>query len=154
MVRLSINSWPPVASHLICLLCGIGLTNIQRTEQAPLHPRFKNMVIIPVQKAQFELLAAFRAGDRVALVQEKKKVNKDSNVLPSPPCLLDAKSALLVQVTPYPALGVPFSEAPALWKMGRGKARIPFRVVLAQDRAKYKPCSQRAQVSYGPNAAS
>ncbi|MBI2603492.1 MAG: hypothetical protein HYW48_10600 [Deltaproteobacteria bacterium] len=139
MVQLSLNRWPPVLSHFLCLLLGIAFANIVlKPDKSSCFTADRVSISLPPQFFAMSS-SAFKDGQKVFL---GKREGKEL-------CLFDNCTALLVQSQPFVVLSFRTKQVKELPEVfdSKNKGNIVLFPNLSQGVP--KECSSRGQIVYG-----
>lgn len=138
-MRLTLNSWPPLASHSACILVGMSLAQLSTGSSTFMPPA--NAVVLSVPSSQFKLgVAAVKPGSRVHLLRAPAGL---------PPCRLSVEPVLLLATAPAMLLSVKLSEV-AIMPLVAREAKAANLVLRPYESGMAVPaCARRQRVSYG-----
>jgi hypothetical protein len=137
-MQLSLNGWPPVASHLACLLVGVSCANVAWKEPPPrpkLPPRTLTLTVAS-PKGQAADAEATRPGTRVHVVRIAAPI----------PCRVTADPLLVIEAAQTTSLAASLRQAAELPGLGRGLSSGELAVRPASDAT--PPCPSRPKVTY------
>jgi hypothetical protein len=137
-MQLSLNGWPPIASHLACLLVGVSSANIGWTQPQPrpkLPPRTLTLTVsTPKSTAAPGELP--KPGTQVHLVRAGAPA----------PCRVTSVPLLLIEQSRTTSLASPLRAASGLAKLGRGLSMGELEIRPAASAV--PPCPTTPKVTY------
>ena len=143
-MQLSINNWPPLASHMACFLGGIILANLSSSTVMLQRTLPKDMIAVPVHKellyTKFEQL---RAGARLIKVNASAERNA--------PCFTAKTPYILLQTTPFFVIGVPATKIDEAKELrSRRGSFLQDQLVPEDEGIRMRPCNKVPRVHYAP----
>ena len=139
-MRLSINGWPPVASHIACLLLGVALTNLSMSDDPREEPVFpaSHQAILNFKPNQVRMIDTRVGEPGFVARQETKSV-----------CLLDlAKIRVKFGSKQLQVFGS-LHAFPAIAAAANEAASGNLVIVGTKTAKNYRPCHNQPKVNYG-----
>lgn len=141
-MRLSINGWPPLASHLSVFVCGLIFANLFSPEQPILTP-------LEISQSYFRLkndaysslrLSEIKIGESLYWVSHEG--NNKKNV-----CLAPLSPIYLAQIKPFVVLRMSIKDFRLLANWSWPKREI--KLISQKDAKNMRNCHVEAKISYG-----
>ena len=142
-MRLSLAGWPPVASHVACLILGVSLAHLANGtgEDGPpqLPPR---ALVVSLPTAAGHGVPRILIGKKVQLVRRTPPPGRTS-------CHLAGGPFTLLALRPLPLLGAGYSAAPELARILKAAGKGDLRLLAANSAGTLPPCAHQPKVIYG-----
>ena len=139
-MRLSLNGWPPLASHLACILVGGSLTHLGQVREQPkdLAAAPSNKTILIFNIDEVELIDTQR-GDSILVAR------RDSGKI----CLLSSsKVGILTNKSKIKVIGSAQS-LPAIAAIAASASSKKLVLIGSENSKNYRLCEQEPKVTYG-----
>lgn len=137
-MRLTLFGWPPVASHLACLLLGTSAAHLLANTGAP-RPRVdQHAILVPAPHAA---VGRIPPGTKVQVLRGEG----DST------CRMTAEPAMVTAADPTPALQVAGRDAAAVARIFEGLHAKSLRLEAAQGSGARPACALKGgpKIKYG-----
>jgi hypothetical protein len=139
-MRLSLNGWPPVASHLACILIGTALAQVGGGKDAG-----SERQALPARKA----LLAFGKGEVLLVGTRPGQATRLARREGAGICLVDDTKVDLLHTQPQIVIAAALRTARAITAAAEEAAAGKLALVGETEARSYASCRKAPQVIYG-----
>lgn len=149
-MQLSLFGWPPVASHVTCLLTGLALSHLTQVSHAesPRFPPHSVLIALDAPRA-FHADPTLKPGSRIYVV--KKEGAERCRTQDVPFLLVASKPQIIIAIPQHMASSVTlFTDAESLDSTRTKRVKTnAFEIVPAANAGSLLPCLRPPRVTYG-----
>ncbi|MEZ4742260.1 MAG: hypothetical protein R3B45_07420 [Bdellovibrionota bacterium] len=146
-MHLSLNGWPPIASHCAFLLFGFIAANMTQTTTLSQEKIYEKKVLIPANSDLFKdkgILTNPSNLGKLVLLTKTLTYGKNSK------CTALDRPIVLLQQSPFPAVNMSTKDASQyLLLLLNKKPFEKFHLELGSKQKDLKKCETREEITYG-----